>query len=76
MFNKIILGLLATSIPAACAYPTISQIDSPPKVDVSVNEEKAESLEVVEKTWTCPSCNENEKYGNDFLELNFNQKHI
>ena len=62
MFNKIILGLLATSIPAACAYPTISQIDSPPKVDVSVNEEKAESLEVVEKTWTCPSCNENEKY--------------
>ena len=62
MLNKILFGLLSISIPAACAYPTINQIDSPPKVDVSVNEEKAESLEVVEKTWTCPSCNENEKY--------------
>jgi hypothetical protein len=62
MLNKIILGLLATSIPAACAYPSISQLETPPKVDVSVNEEKAVVLEVVEKTWTCPSCNENEKY--------------
>ena len=62
MLNKIILGLLATSIPAACAYPLISQIDSPPEVNVSVNQEKALELGVVRKTWTCPSCNENEKY--------------
>ena len=53
---------MATSIPAACAYPTISQIDNPPAVDVSVNEEKAVAIEVVEKTWKCPGCNDNEKY--------------
>ena len=62
MLNKIILGLLATSIPAACAHPSISQLETPPKVDVSVNEKEAVVLEVVEKTWKCPSCNENEKY--------------
>ena len=62
MFNKILLGLLATVAPAACAYPLISQIKNPPAVDVSVNEEKALPIEVVEKTWKCPGCNDNEKY--------------
>ena len=62
MFNKILLGLLATVAPAACAYPLISQIENPPAVDVSVNEEKALPIEVVEKTWKCPGCNDNEKY--------------
>ena len=51
MLNKIILGLLATSIPAACAYPSISQLETPPKVDVSVNEEKAVPIKIVKKTW-------------------------
>jgi len=54
--------LLATVAPAACAYPLISQIENPPAVDVSVNEEKALPIEVVEKTWKCPGCNDNEKY--------------
>ena len=30
-------------------------------VDVSVNEEKVR-LEVVNKTWTCPTCNSNEQF--------------
>jgi hypothetical protein len=62
MLNKILFGLLSLSIPAACAYPSINQIDSPPKVDVSVNEEKAVPIKIVKKTWKCPGCNENEKY--------------
>jgi len=62
MFNKILLGLLSISIPAACAYPSISEIKNPPEVDVTVNEEKAVVIEVVEKKWVCPGCNENEKY--------------
>ena len=62
MFNKILLGLLATVAPAACAYPLISQIENPPAVDVTVNEEKSIPIEVIEKTWKCPGCNDNEKY--------------
>jgi len=62
MFNKILLGLLSISIPAACAYPSISEIKNPPEVDVTVNEEKAVVIEVVEKKWVCPGCNENEKH--------------
>jgi len=62
MLKKILLLALATSIPAACAYPTISEIKNPPAVDVSVNEEKAMPIEVVEKTWKCPTCNKNEQY--------------
>ena len=62
MFNKILLGLLSISIPAACAYPSISEIKNPPEVDVTVNEEKAVVIEVVEKKWVCRGCNENEKY--------------
>ena len=53
---------MATSIPAACAYPSISEIKNPPAVDVTVNQEKAVPIEVVEKTWKCPGCNTNEKY--------------
>jgi len=62
MLKRFSLLLLATAIPAACAYPSISEINDPPKVDVSVNEKEAIKLEVVEKQWTCPTCNENEKY--------------
>jgi len=62
MINKFLLVLLATAIPAACAYPSISEINNPPEVDVTVNKEKAIELEVVKKEWKCPGCNENEKY--------------
>ena len=62
MFKKILPLALATSIPAACAYPSISEIKNPPLVDVSVNVEKAVPIQVVEKTWKCPECNENERY--------------
>jgi len=62
MLKKLLALSLITSIPAACAYPSISEIKNPPEVDVSVNKEKAIKLEVVEKKWTCPTCNYNEKY--------------
>ena len=62
MLNKILFGLLSLSIPAACAYPSINQIDSLPEIDVSVNEEKAVPIKVVKKTWKCLGCNNNEKY--------------
>jgi len=62
MLNKILPLALITSIPAACAYPSISEIKNPPTVDVTVNEEKAVPIEVVEKEWKCPTCNKNEQY--------------
>ena len=62
MLKKILPLFLATSIPAACAYPSISEIKNPPPVDVTVNEKRAIKLEVVEKTWQCPGCNPNEQY--------------
>ena len=46
--------ILATS-SVACAYPTISQIETPPEpVKIPVVEYKS--------SWKCPGCNENEKY--------------
>jgi len=56
-----ILSFLTIPI-AACAYPAINEIKNPPPVDVSVNKEKAIELKIVEKKWTCPSCNKNEQY--------------
>jgi len=56
MFQKLLAITLATSIPvSACASSTS-------KVDVSVNEGNAIPIEVVEKSWKCPGCNDNEKY--------------
>ena len=62
MINKILPLALATSIPAACAYPSIDQIKNPPAVDVTVNVEKAVPIEVVEKTWKCVDCSPAEQY--------------
>jgi len=62
MIKRLLPIALATSIPAACAYPSINQIKNPPAIDVAVNVEKAVPIEVVEKTWKCPGCNYNEKY--------------
>ena len=62
MFTKFLPLALATIVPAACAYPSISEIKNPPAVDVAVNVEKALPIKVVPKTWKCPGCNYNEKY--------------
>ena len=62
MIKRLLPIALATSIPAACAYPSISEIKNPPAVDVAVNVEKAVPIEVVKKEWKCPGCNTNEKY--------------
>ena len=54
MKRTLALATLATA-SAACAYPSISQIESPPK---------AVEIPVVayEPSWKCPGCNTNEKY--------------
>ena len=62
MLKKLFALSLMTTIPAACAYPSISEIKNPPEVDVTVNVEKAIKIEVEEKEWKCPGCNDNEKY--------------
>ena len=55
MFKKFLaLGLIAP-MSAACAVTQTS-------TDVSVNDEKAVPIEVVEKSWKCPGCNSNEQY--------------
>ena len=62
MIKKLLPLVLATSVPAACAYPSISEIKNIPEVDVTVNNENAVPIQVVKKTWKCPECNYNEKY--------------
>ena len=62
MLKKLLALSLMTAIPAACAYPSISEIKNPPAVDVAVNVEKAVPIKVVPKTWKCPGCNYNERY--------------
>ena len=57
MITTTILGAAGLAVFAAYAPMT-----APPKVDVSVNEDKAIQLEVDNKTWTCPTCSPNEKY--------------
>ena len=56
MLKRFLPLLLATAVPAACAYPSISEIKAPPKIANAIE------LEVVEKKWTCPGCNANEQY--------------
>ena len=65
--KKIIpLLLTASVIPAACAYPSFSDIKAPPAVEEpvvgKVNPEKVKPVEVVEKTWKIPSGTRNEQY--------------
>lgn len=67
MLKKLLPLALASSIPAACAYPSISEIKNPPSLTVEpvvgmVNKEAVKPIEVVEKSWKCPGCNTNEKY--------------
>ena len=53
MIKKLLPVLLAVPATAACAYPSISEINNPPKVV---------EIKVVEKNWKCPGCNPNEQY--------------
>jgi len=62
MIKRLLPIALATSIPAACAYPSISEIKNPPAVDVAVNVEKAVPIEVVKKSWKLPTGNYAEQY--------------
>jgi len=55
MLKKFLALGLTASIPVACVASTKT-------VDVSVDEEKAVPIEVVEKSWKCPGCNFNEQY--------------
>ena len=57
MSTTTILGAAGLAVFAAYA-----QMTTPPKVDVSVNEDKAIQLEVDNKTWKCPTCSPNEQY--------------
>ena len=57
MLRKLFTALIVTSVPAACAYPSISEISNPPQINVS-----AVPIKVVEKEWTCPGCNPNEQF--------------
>lgn len=62
MLKRVLIFLSLGLTSSAFAYPSISQIDAPPTVDVSVNKDKAIALEVDNKTWTCPTCSPNEQY--------------
>ena len=67
MLKKFLPLVLATSIPAACAYPSISEIKNPPAISVEpvvglIDAKKVVEIEVEEKTWKCPTCNKNEQY--------------
>ena len=67
MLKKLLPLVLATSIPAACAYPSISEIKNPPALTVEpivglIDAKKVVEIEVEEKTWKCPTCNKNEQY--------------
>jgi len=67
MLNKILSLALINVVPAACAYPSINEIKNPPALTIEpvvglVDTEKVVEIEVVEKSWKCPGCNDNEKY--------------
>ena len=49
---KTITATTLLAAGAACAYPAINQIANPPAIEIKV----------VEKSWKCPGCNDNEKY--------------
>lgn len=57
---------LSLTAMAATAFATYGAMTTPPPVetavDVTVEEKQAVPIEVVEKEWKCPGCNNNEKY--------------
>ena len=60
MILSTILG--AAGLAAFAAYAPMTAPPTVAEADVSVNEEKSIPLEVVQKSWTCPTCSPNEKY--------------
>jgi hypothetical protein len=56
------VSTLSIAAAATAAFALYGKPSAPPQVDVSVNQENAVQLEVVEKQWTCPTCSDNEKY--------------
>ena len=62
MIKKILIGMtgaLALTTTACVAQSSLEKELN--EVDVTVNEEKAVPIEVVKKTWTCPTCTPNEQ---------------
>jgi len=53
MMKRILAAILATS-SSACAYPSITEIDLPPVVEIAVEPYKS--------TWKCEDCTPNEQY--------------
>ena len=59
LMNFLALGLGITAVAGAAVQvaPT-----APPATDYMIDQEKVVPIEVVTKSWTCPDCNDNEKY--------------
>jgi len=55
MLRKFLAATVLSVTGAACAYPSISQIEPPPKV-VEI------PVEPYKSSWKCPGCNYNEQY--------------
>ena len=62
MIKKIIIAILAFSIPSACAVPsTMNEIEGVIDLDI-LEEETATPIEVVKKQWKCEECTPEEQY--------------
>ena len=55
MLKQFLSIALLTILPSACAYSKDTEF-------LGVDEKNAIPIEVVEKTWKCPGCSDNEKY--------------
>ena len=63
MIKKIIIAILAFSIPSACAVPsTMNELEGVIDIDILEEEETATPIEVVEKQWKCEECTPEEQY--------------
>jgi hypothetical protein len=65
LFALPVIGIISSA--CASAYPNISEIKNPPPLTIEpvvglVDHEKVVKIELEEKEWKCPGCNENEKY--------------
>jgi hypothetical protein len=59
LMNLAALGLGITAAAGAAVHLTPT---APPATDYIIDQEKVVPIEVVVKSWTCPDCNDNEKY--------------
>ena len=59
LMNFAALGLGITAAAGAAVHLTPT---APPATDYLIDQEKVVPIEVVTKSWTCPDCNDNEKY--------------